>query len=114
MKSAFGKGERNLHLHSQFALLGSYVFRTSTDLLPWLVASITSGSTPSSLPIVLQCFTIAAVESMIVPSMSNSSPENECVSGAAENDGSDWSRMCGILRCELSLALVIFLSEGEK
>jgi hypothetical protein len=34
---------------------------------------------------VCQCLTTATVESMIVPSMSNNSPENESIDGAALN-----------------------------
>jgi hypothetical protein len=36
---------------------------------PWDVCRITLGSTPSSLPIACQCFSTAAVESIIVPSI---------------------------------------------
>lgn len=61
-----------MNAHSQLARLGSRISKTSMERLPCEVWSMTLGSTPISLPISCQCFTIAFVESMIVPSMSKS------------------------------------------
>lgn len=97
------------HSHSQLALLGSYSWIVSIDLLPCEDCKITVGSTPNSLPILktsvsmlnipsygtcgkedshlCQCLTIASVESTIVPSISNRTPLKEWVSGRPVKPG---------------------------
>lgn len=96
------------HLHSQFAFSGARIFNVSILLRPCEVSRMTCGSTPISLPMLCvsgdhvsqimegevrasvshlnQCFSIAFVESIMVPSISNKKPWKEACVGGAEKD----------------------------
>lgn len=54
-----------------------------------------SPSTPISRPSACQYFSMAGVESMIVPSMSKSKAAKECVSAGAEKALASWGGMVG-------------------
>lgn len=99
-------------LHSQFARSGQRSFSTSMLRRPCEVSRITvksgqrleffldfgekysidipSPSTPISLPVSCQYFSIAGVESIIVPSISKSKAEKSTTSAGAEKLLSSW------------------------